>query len=393
MGVTSSLVDNTLDQYDTFPEELIMIILSHMKAKTFVNMRLINKCADKLVLTRCNRLVHFKIPHNNPSILKPFNTNPNVCFVLYNNDTINGVKSTFSPFDIDNIFTALDINKIVAADLYSFGSNIHNQHLSMLTNMTYLRLHKKYNFNSSISDKTLKKLINITKLDLIDDDDMIDIGISILTNINELYLNHTNIWGEKLKRLTNITKLSLQSCHLIGDSVRYLTNITDLRVIRCKSFDNNVLKLMTNVNKLDISYDSDFANYGISKLTNIMELNISGANNITYDGLKHFTKLRSLTSRHTLRNYDIYNSRKISSLTSLISLTSLDLTYDNPITSDDYDQLINLSSLKNLRELHLCGNLLGHLSNAERIKCPHMSHDLSKRWTNLTKINIYEYRI
>lgn len=361
------------------PEELIVDIFSYLKPIKFVNMRLINAYFNDLVFNRCNRLIHFMIPHNDNIVFNEFGrlskTNPNVNFGLTSRSIINDITKVF------------DMNKINRAN-FCYNYEIHNL-FSSLTNLCNVKATNSIMLDYMF-DSNIRNIRNITSLSLMSHDSTICDIVRFMTNITDLSLNLCHIGEYPMCELTNITKLSLCRCSIrLDNSIYHLMKLTTLCISECMNImDRNLIDLtrLNNLTKLDLMKNDNITDKSICELTNIIKLKIDNCPKITYEGIKNNTNLRSLIcpNNKTITNADLMK---------MTYLTNLDL-YHNEIIADY--SICRLTSLRKLcvsKTNHISNHGISSLTNIRALDISNsfVMVDVLLKLTNITELYVSKY--
>ena len=97
-----------------------------------------------------------------------------------------------------------------------------------------------------------------------------------------------------IKKLTNLRKLDLTNNNsILDDGIKKLINLTDLDLSYNKSISNSGIEKLTNLTNLGLNYTLGISNTGITNLTNLNTLSLHG-NNITIDGIRSLTNITEL---------------------------------------------------------------------------------------------------
>lgn len=149
------------------PEELVIYVLDYLKHKIFVNMRLICKYVNELILNKGHRLSYYNLPLYELLELNMLNklsvTSSNVRFVVninrsdeYVNDELIKIRAVdHSKITVVKMAYCCDIVKITTSDSEKLD---HILCTLMLTNVRELKLLG----DNAINDNTMMKLTNIT---------------------------------------------------------------------------------------------------------------------------------------------------------------------------------------------------------------------------------------
>ncbi|CAG0941605.1 partial Internalin I, partial [Candidatus Brocadiaceae bacterium] len=249
-------------------------------------------------------------------------------------------------------------------------TNLNDEELNDLTNLTSLSLHECYSLQNVDG---LQNLTNLTSLVLA--------GCHSLQNV------------DGLQNLTNLTSLNLRGCDRLPnvDVLHYLPKLTSLDLSVCHLLQNvDVLQYLPNLTSLDLSYCFGLQNVDVlQNLTNLTSLDLSRCPRLlNYDLLKNLANLTSLklSDCHSLQNVDV--------LQNLSNLTCLDLSDCNRLLNVD-----GLQNLTNLTSLFLdgCSYLqnvdgLQYLTNLTRLdlsRCHRLQNvDVMQNLTNLTSLDL-----
>jgi len=229
------------------------------------------------------------------------------------------------------------------------NENITDQGLEMLSStLTTLLLHGKI----SITDVGLKKMTNLTKLDLLTSEISND-AVQSLVNLKSICI-HTisKITFQGISSLKNLITLEIYSNPIKNkelNSMNQLTSLT-LRSSRDK-LTNKCLKDLTNLSKLNFSLNTYIDNDGIKNLP--LLTNISINHRITVEGIMHLTALSSLQLSRNITDNGIHD---------LTNLIHLDLLNNENISDYGIMKLTKLQSLSNCLKSKITRNGICHLS-------------------------------
>ena len=186
---------------------------------------------------------------------------------------------------------------------------------------------------------TLDDLKGITELSL-QSQGISDLhGIQNLINLSELDLTDNNIKNaEPLKSLTGIKKLSLSSNNLENiESLKHLKNLDYLDLDSNNIADLSPLAFCTKLTQLSAMNNKIFDTVNLSNLL-MLEILDLGENNIKeIEGLDELVNLKEL-----YLNTNQFSS--VSNLSSLTNLEVLDLSENNITEIDAFDKLFRLKS-------------------------------------------------
>jgi hypothetical protein len=146
-----------------------------------------------------------------------------------------------------------------------------------------------------ISDRNIKKLINIKKLDISYNCKVTNLGIKGLTNLTSLNIEcNDNIRNSSVERLINLKYLNMENNSFVTSrGIKDLINLTDLN-ISYTLMDDVGIKNLTNLKNLNFKCCDFISNKGIKNLTNITHLNIGRSPLVTYKGIKNLSHLTGL---------------------------------------------------------------------------------------------------
>lgn len=348
------------------PDELVIYVLDYLKHKIFVNMRLICKYVNELILNKGHRLAYFKIPVYNSDdmnvLSKLSECSSNVRLVISNK--WNGVNVSMPDEKLDKISTLFDMSKIIVVDMnfWCVNINISDKNAHILTNVNELKLNSNKN---KITDSDISQFTNITKLSLVRDAWITYKGIENLTNITDLSLNITyicldDVFNNLSSNLVNITKLSLRhmKCNNHNmDNLTYMNNVTTLTLGSRSLVTNHILRTMTSLTKLHLSDSA-----------------------ITYDGISLLTGLKSLDLESNVHIIDAH-------LTNMTYLTCLKLGYTDYITDNGINKLTNLRKLCLRNKYNVSDHSISGLTNLINLKIHYNSKITYKSLSQLTNIN------
>lgn len=214
--------------------------------------------------------------------------------------------------------------------------------LATFTNLTSL-----YVNGNQISDITpLAKLTNLTDLGL-SENQIVDITpLSGLTKLTVLNLHTNNIKNiATLSKLTNLSELYLNE-NLIGDitAISNLTNLERLYADRNQICDLTPLSNLTNLNTLDL-WENQISNITpLAKLTKLKYLNLSD------NQIKDITILAKFTNLDSL----YLSKNQISNISPLSNLTNLNFQLD--LSKNKITNITPLYYLSNLKDIFLNDN-------------------------------------
>jgi hypothetical protein len=170
-----------------------------------------------------------------------------------------------------------------------------------------------------------------------------------------------------LKRFVGLRSLSLEDSPRVNDDcLSVLTRLTSLELRDNKVITDKGLTRLTNLAYLGLENNAEITNHGVSKLTKLTTLNlnlsvfksnratqglndngISGLVNLTALSLRCNENIFAVATLTRLTRLDLYRNRAIrdEQLRELVSLTSLQLSDNEAITSDGISRLTNLQTL------------------------------------------------
>jgi hypothetical protein len=272
--------------------------------------------------------------------------------------------------------------------------DVSNDALKRLTNLTRLDLNRV----CCISDEGLTTLTNLTYLDIRHTDSVTDAGISGLTKLASLLAtDNPMISLPVLKKLPNLTCLRIiekydaemektmssntdlfeittlaELCFYgnwaqrrLNNNISRLTNLTSLRLSCVTSISDSGIRGLVNISRLSLDSSGGISNFGVIGLTRLTSLDLSLNSAVNDEGIRGLT---SLTSLNLWMNSAITDD----GIRDLLQLTHLDLRSNQFITNDGISSLTRLSSLNltsnksitdcgitgltRLTSLSLCGN-------------------------------------
>lgn len=195
--------------------------------------------------------------------------------------------------------------------------------------------------------------------------DVIDIILSMTDpkNISKLYL--VNVYFSLKVIPICVRSLSLRQISRIGDKdMNRMTFITSLNLMN-HNLKNDTLRNLTNLTHLDLRGNNTVTNQELICLPKLTSLRIFFSPYINDEGLSLLTNLEYLNVRGSFTN---------DSLSRLVKLVSLDLSYGNI----NYDE--SIKNLKNLTHLGLCENV------------SKLSGETLKALTHLVSLNLHASR-
>mgnify|MGYP003418534252 FL=1 len=248
------------------------LIASHMSSlKHFSNVTDLNisRC-DLINISRMTKLKILNISHNYE-----------VC-----NEDITGLTN----------LTTLDM----------FGTNISDAGIQMLTNLTNLEIGSR-----GISNHGLR---NLTKLQSLLACESAITDVSYLPQLKELYLNgDSRICDENMRKLTNLTLLNISSNKTITDAGIFGLNLRVLKLCNNKTITNKGLRGITSLVSLNACNSCvSFVPVSLTELD-------ARYSDITVECLHGLTDLTTLA-------IDMQKDKVVSVLTTLTNLTKLSLS-------------------------------------------------------------------
>ncbi|MBX7044493.1 MAG: leucine-rich repeat domain-containing protein [Ignavibacteria bacterium] len=246
---------------------------------------------------------------------------------------------------MSDLDTIKEIEKILGIEL-----NEYTGKEKFINSRTYKLDDKKNVIALSLSDcekidlkkiqNPLEKLINISELDL-SNNQISDIKpLEKLINISELYLSSNQISDIKpLENLINISSLDLSS-NQISDikPLENLINISSLDLYNNQISDIKPLEKLINISELYLSSNQISDIKPLEKLINISELYLS-SNQIS--DIKPLENLINISELYLSSN----QISDIKPLEKLINISSLDLSSNQISDIKPLEKLINISSL------------------------------------------------
>jgi hypothetical protein len=216
-------------------------------------------------------------------------------------------------------------------------SNINNHQLRLFPiNLTSLDLCE----NDIITDTGITRLTNLISLNLTVNEKITDAGITRLTNLISLKLSiNEKITDEGITSLMNLTNLELDENYMITNTgITGLTNLTSLDLCDNDTITDAGIMGLTKLISLSLDVNLQITNNVITSLINLTRLGLRSNRTITDTGITGLTKLTSL---------DLIGTEKITDegITRLTQLTKLDLRSNKTITDKGITRLTNLTLL------------------------------------------------
>ena len=151
---------------------------------------------------------------------------------------------------------------------------------------------------SSITDKDLKDLDNLYKLDLTSCNNITDEGIKYLgdRNINWLILGCSiKITDKGIKLLVNLHTLQICGCDNITDEgIQCLVNLHTLQLVYCDTITDKGIKCLYKLDTLRLNSCNKITDKGIKFLVNLHSLYLASCVKITDQGIKCLVNLHEL---------------------------------------------------------------------------------------------------
>ncbi len=149
-----------------------------------------------------------------------------------------------------------------------------------------------------------------------------------------------DIFNNIIRSCSRLTSLDISGVGQITD--QSIINLTNLRIIKTcinRQVTDESISSLINLTNIYISY-SNITDEGIKSLTKLKsrERTIHNSKNITDEGVKNLTKLKSIIAC----NKNITDS----GLKNLINLTSIDVNYNENISTKSMGRLTCLKDLK-----------------------------------------------
>lgn len=211
--------------------------------------------------------------------------------------------------------------------------------LKKLANLGRVNIHCMH--NPDLIGKSFEYLANLTHLDLNYDAHMCEQYLLKLKSLVSLKLNrNSRVTNETLLNMTNLTRLNIYNTSHIT-SIQTLVNLISLNIGHCLNIDEGQLKCLTNLSKLKLKGNLRIRD--ISGMTSITHLDLTSNEVVTSDTVGKMTNLTSLI---------LWSNRKVMDIDimKLTKLKKLDLCANYCITD------ISLASLTNLTKLCLADN-------------------------------------
>lgn len=269
-----------------------------------------------------------------------------------------------------------NLNGLTNLETLHLGYNEHITNLNHLVNLKHLYL-KNGNFptvNPGIDKLTNLEFLNISHNMFIND-------LNSLVNLNTLIANECdNITDESIKKLVNLTRLEINY-----SQIKNVNHLTKLEIL--SMYGNDKIIEISNLERLSSlnfgGKDNKISNLELNKLTNLKILSIS--NDLKITDLKSLN-LKELIIKHSCRignreikhliyleKLSVNSYRGITNLNYLTNLKELVASHSCSITNSSINKLnklkilnvdynsnvTNINHLTNLRELCACGETCG----------------------------------
>lgn len=222
----------------------------------------------------------------------------------------------------------------------------HLEHLSLLTNLTYIKLPKSQSLGEiKIWMRKLKSLKSVCLSNCTPICNRDTLALARRKSLTHLEVrldasSNANRIVDDLARLTNLSHLSIQDANQVsGEGASYLASLTELTYLslcNCSALSDiglQHLALLTDLRHLNIMGCSEVSDEGVghlSSLSGLRYLNLGGCRQLTNNGLWHLSSLTLLAHLELVGCRQI-TTKGVLGLVYLKQLRHLDLSWCNKV--------------------------------------------------------------